>query len=104
MLVLGRKVGDSIVVDGGIEFVILKVKGNRVSVGVAAPKSVQIQRKELLERADHGGTERGEAARGAGVAVDGCGGSCGASNGAQVGESVNGCGGTLAVNGVGVGG
>jgi carbon storage regulator CsrA len=48
MLVLSRKVGERIVIDGGIEVEVLAVSGNRVRLGIAAPRECQIRRAELL--------------------------------------------------------
>jgi carbon storage regulator len=48
MLVLSRKKGQAIVIDGRIEVTVLEVEGDAVKIGIAAPKQVQITRKELL--------------------------------------------------------
>lgn len=48
MLVLSRKVGERIVIDGGIEVVVLAVEGNRLRLGIEAPRQCQIVRGELL--------------------------------------------------------
>lgn len=50
MLVLSRRSGESIVIDGGIEIKVVRVKGGRVVVGVSAPSDVPVMRSELLER------------------------------------------------------
>lgn len=47
MLALSRKVGESIVINNDIEVTILEIKGDQVKVGIAAPKSVPIYRKEI---------------------------------------------------------
>ena len=47
MLVLSRRIGESIVIDGGITVTVLKVKGNVVQLGFDAPKEVPIRRSEL---------------------------------------------------------
>jgi carbon storage regulator len=47
MLVLSRKKGDSIVIDGGIKVVVVEVKGSVVRIGIEAPKDVSILRAEL---------------------------------------------------------
>lgn len=47
MLALSRKIGESIVINNDIEITILEIKGDQVKVGIAAPKSVPIYRKEL---------------------------------------------------------
>lgn len=48
MLVLARKKGESIMIGDEIELTILAVEGETVKVGLAAPKQVQIYRKEVF--------------------------------------------------------
>lgn len=48
MLVLRRKVGESIVLDGVINISVLAVEGERVKLGISAPADVTIVREELL--------------------------------------------------------
>jgi carbon storage regulator len=50
MLILSRKHGESIVIDGGITVTVLKVKGKVVQLGIVAPKEVPILRGELRKR------------------------------------------------------
>ena len=47
MLALARKASDSIISNDDIEVTILEIKGDQVKVGVKAPKSVPVYRKEL---------------------------------------------------------
>lgn len=47
MLALSRKEGESIVIGNNIEITILEVKGDQVKLGIAAPKSIPIYRKEI---------------------------------------------------------
>ncbi len=47
MLVLSRKVGDKLVIDGNITVQIVKIQGNRISLGIVAPSDVTILRGEL---------------------------------------------------------
>ncbi|MBA2115098.1 carbon storage regulator [Bremerella alba] len=47
MLVLSRKVGDSIKIGDNIEIVVNRISGNRVTIGVEAPKDVRILRGEV---------------------------------------------------------
>ena len=49
MLILRRKPGESIVIGGDIELVVLDVDGERVKLGIQAPSDVEVIRKELLE-------------------------------------------------------
>lgn len=50
MLVLARKVGQSIVISDNIELVVIEVRGDQVRLGINAPKTVPVHRKELLEQ------------------------------------------------------
>lgn len=51
MLVLSRKVGEQVVIDGRITITVNRVQGNRVSLGIAAPSDVRVFRAELTEPA-----------------------------------------------------
>ncbi|NUR09854.1 MAG: carbon storage regulator CsrA [Nocardioidaceae bacterium] len=48
MLVLSRRVGESIVIGEDVVVTVLEVRGDVVRVGVDAPRSVQVSRQELL--------------------------------------------------------
>lgn len=48
MLVLTRKTNESIFIAGGIEVMVVQVRGNRVRLGFRAPSDVSIQRKERV--------------------------------------------------------
>jgi carbon storage regulator len=48
MLVLSRRVGESVVIADDIVVTVLEVRGDVVRVGVDAPRSVQVRRQELL--------------------------------------------------------
>ena len=50
MLVLTRKEGQEIVIDGRIRITVLTVEGNRVRVGVTAPAEVRVDRAEVDRR------------------------------------------------------
>ncbi len=47
MLALSRKTGESIIVGSDIELTILEIKGDQVKLGINAPKSIPIYRKEI---------------------------------------------------------
>lgn len=47
MLALSRKINESIIIGNDIELTVLEVKGDQVKIGISAPKSVPIYRKEL---------------------------------------------------------
>lgn len=47
MLVLSRKVGEAIVIDDNIEIFIVQVKGEKIRLGIVAPKDIPVHRKEV---------------------------------------------------------
>ena len=47
MLVLGRKKGESIIIDDDIEIIVTAVEGETVKLGINAPKHITIHRKEV---------------------------------------------------------
>lgn len=53
MLVLSRKVGERLIIGDGIELTISRIAGNRVAIGIVAPKEVPILRGELAEAMEH---------------------------------------------------
>jgi carbon storage regulator len=50
MLILSRKLGEEIVIDGNIRVVVLGLKGTLVRLGVDAPRNVTVNRSEIEER------------------------------------------------------
>ena len=50
MLALSRKKDESIMLGNDIEITVLEIKGDQVKIGVKAPKSVTIFRKEIYEQ------------------------------------------------------
>ena len=50
MLVLMRRVGEEIVIDGNIRVMVVAVKGDRIRLGISAPPSITVDRKEVHER------------------------------------------------------
>jgi carbon storage regulator len=48
VLVLSRKLGEKLLISGGIAITILEIQGNRVRLGVAAPAHIDILREELV--------------------------------------------------------
>ena len=49
MLILSRKTGESLILDGGIEIKITEVYGDKVRIGISAPPNVKVYRKELKD-------------------------------------------------------
>lgn len=50
MLILTRRVGETVVVGDEVTVTVLGVKGNQVRWGINAPKRVAVHRKEIYER------------------------------------------------------
>jgi carbon storage regulator len=50
MLILTRRLGETIVINGDISITVVAVKGNRVRIGVTAPKDMTVDRQEIHER------------------------------------------------------
>jgi len=50
MLILTRRVGETVVIGKNVTFTVLGVKGNQVRVGVNAPREVPVHREEIYER------------------------------------------------------
>ena len=48
MLVLTRKAGETITIDGDIVVQVVQVRGKQVRIGISAPKSKRVQRGELI--------------------------------------------------------
>ena len=50
MLILTRRVGETLMVGDDVTITVLGVKGNQVRIGVNAPKDVAVHREEIYER------------------------------------------------------
>lgn len=50
MLILTRKVGESLCIGDNIKVTVLSIKGNQVRLGTAAPPAVTVDREELAAR------------------------------------------------------
>ena len=53
MLILTRRVGETLMIGDDVSVTILGVKGNQVRVGVNAPKDVAVHREEIYQRIQH---------------------------------------------------
>lgn len=51
MLVLARRSGESILIGSDIEVTVVEIQGDKIRIGINAPKKVPILRKELLDAA-----------------------------------------------------
>jgi carbon storage regulator len=60
VLILTRKVGESVLIGDGIKVSILAVKGNQVRVGIDAPKDISVHREEVRARLQAEAQNRGE--------------------------------------------
>ncbi len=50
MLILTRRVGETLMIGGEVTVTVLGVKGNQVRVGINAPKDVPVHREEIFQR------------------------------------------------------
>lgn len=57
MLVLSRKVGDTIWIGEDVEIIITEVKGDQVKIGIQAPRSIEVIRGELRQDVSDSNTE-----------------------------------------------
>ncbi|MBP2071899.1 carbon storage regulator CsrA [Thermoanaerobacterium butyriciformans] len=52
MLILTRKIGQSLIIGDNIEIKVVSIDGENIKIGISAPKNVSVVRKELLEVKD----------------------------------------------------
>jgi len=50
MLILTRRVGETVMIGEDVTVTVLGVKGNQVRIGVSAPRDVAVHREEIFER------------------------------------------------------
>ena len=52
MLILTRRVGETLMIGDSVTVTVLGVKGNQVRIGITAPKDVAVHREEIFQRVD----------------------------------------------------
>ncbi|MEM7542570.1 MAG: carbon storage regulator CsrA [Pseudomonadota bacterium] len=57
MLILTRRVGESLMIGDEVNVTVLGIKGNQVRIGVNAPKEVAVHREEIYQRIQNEGNE-----------------------------------------------
>ncbi len=62
MLALSRKINQSIILNDNIEVTILEIKGDQIKIGIDAPKTVPIYRKEIYTQIKDANTEAAKTA------------------------------------------
>ena len=50
MLILSRKVGESLIISDGMKVTVLGIRGNQIRIGVTAPREVAVHREEIYNR------------------------------------------------------
>ena len=50
MLILTRRVGETVIIGNDVDVTVLGVKGNQVRLGVKAPREVAVHREEIFQR------------------------------------------------------
>ncbi len=57
MLILTRRVGETVMIGDEVTVTVLGVKGNQVRMGINAPRTVAVHREEIFERIKHEGPD-----------------------------------------------
>jgi carbon storage regulator len=60
MLILTRKIGESLMIGEEVTVTVMDVKGNQVRLGISAPKDVAVHREEIYDRVQAEKAQRAE--------------------------------------------
>ena len=63
MLILTRRVGESLMIGDEVSVTVLSAKGNNIRIGINAPKEVSVHREEVYQRIAHQNNEEKQPAK-----------------------------------------